>query len=244
MDPIVMTADYVSLGTPPDLQFGSNVNFSISYWVRFSGTPGDLPFFCNAVNAFNNPGYTFAPSYQMGGWSWGLGDANSVNFIGIYGDQLINDGSWHHLVHTFDRAGSGKTYLDGIFVDTRSVVGAGDLNTGEETAIGQDPTGGYPEPADFDIDDIGVWRRVLTDFEVKAIFSAGQEGTSFDTFGPVTLAIANDAGKIQLLWQAGTLFEAPTALGPWGPVTGATPPYYQVTPGAGNKFYRVRLKGP
>src|SRR5204863_5982705 len=145
---VVTAANYVILGKPADLQFGSNVNFSVSYWVRFTEAPGDLPFFGNAINSFSNPGYTFAPSYQSGGWSWSLGDVATSNFIGIYGDNgSLDDGSWHHLVHTFDRSGSGITYLDGNEVDSRSVVPAGDLDSGESTTIGQDPSGAYPEAA-------------------------------------------------------------------------------------------------
>jgi hypothetical protein len=241
-DPIVTTANYVSLGTPPDLQFGSNVNFSVSYWVRFSGAPGDLPFFCNSINAFGNPGYTFAPSYQLGGWSWSLGDVGSTSFIGIYGDDgTLNDQSWHHLVHTFDRSGSGITYLDGFIVDSRSVVPAGDLDTGEPATIGQDASGAYPEAGDIDIDDVGVWRRVLTPFEVYSIYAAAQSGKSFDTNGSVTLAVTTDLGIVQLVWQAGTLLEADEAVGPWSPVEGASAPYYRVSPNSSRKFYRVRL---
>lgn len=243
-DIFVTDANYATLGTPPDLQFGSNINFSISYWVRFAGAPGDLPFFCNAINAYTNPGYTFAPSYQAGGWSWGLGDVVTSSFIGVYGgDNSINDESWHHVVHTFDRSASALTYLDGELVDSRSVVGAGDLNSGEPTNIGQDPTGTYPEAGEVDIDDVGVWHRVLTPFEVYAIYTVAQDGKSFDTYGPVSLIVTRDAdaGAVQLVWQAGTLLESDEARGPWTPVTGAAPPYHQVTPGSVGKFYRIRL---
>jgi hypothetical protein len=241
-NPVVTAANYVSLGTPADLQFGSNVSFSISYWVRFADAPGDLPFFGNSINSFGNPGYTFAPSYQSGGWSWSLGDVATPNYIGIYGeDGSINDGSWHHLAHTFDRSSSCLTYLDGFQVDSRSVVPAGDLDSGEDTTIGQDPSGAYPEAAEVDIDDVGVWRRVLTPFEVYSIYAAAQAGESFDTYGPVSLTVTSDAGNIQVVWQAGVLLEADDVNGQWSPVAGATPPYYKVTPSAVRKFYRVRL---
>lgn len=243
--PVVTAASYAKLGTPPDLQFGSNINFSVSYWVRFTNASGDLPFFCNAVNSFSNPGYTFAPSYKLGGWSWSLGDVVSGDFVGIYGDDSsINDGSWHHLAHTFDRAGSGITYLDGNQVDSRSVIGAGDLDSEELTAIGQDPSGAYPEAGEADIDDLAVWRRVLTAFEVYTIYATGQAGKSFDTYGPVALMVTLDAGTIQLVWQAGTLLQADDLRGPWSAVPGAAPPFYQVTPSASRKFYRVQLIGP
>jgi hypothetical protein len=52
--------NYVTLGVPSDLQFSSNVSFSVSYWTKFTGTPPDLPFFCNAVNSYGNLGFTSA----------------------------------------------------------------------------------------------------------------------------------------------------------------------------------------
>jgi hypothetical protein len=240
-DPIVSLASYINLHTPADLQFSSNVDFTISYWVNFTGDPGDLPFFCNAVNAYGNPGYTFAPSYQQGSWSWSLGDVHSVNYIGVYGQDAVGDAQWHHIVHTFDRHGSARTYVDGFFSDTRSVVPAGDLDTGEATTIGQDPSGTYPEAGDLIIDDIGVWRRVLTEFEVEAIYAAGQAGKSFDTYGPVKMVVASDAGKVQIAWQAGTLLEATDPAGPWTVVSAAASPFYQVEPGTTRKFYKVQL---
>jgi hypothetical protein len=239
---VVSAANYATLGMPSDLQFSSNVNFSVSYWVRFTGLPGDLPFLCSALNSFSNPGFTFAPSYQAGGWSWSLGDVVTSSFIGIYGqDGSINDGQWHHLAHTFDRTGSGITYLDGFEVDSRSIVPAGDLDSGNSISIGQDPSGAYPEAGAGDIDDLGIWRRVLTPFEVYSIYSAGQNGASFDANGQVSLAVSSDAGFVQLAWQAGTLYEAPDLAGPWSPVSGATAPYFRVSPTAARKFYRVQL---
>jgi hypothetical protein len=55
------------------------------------------------------------------------------------------------------------------------------------------------------------------------------------------LVVTKDSAGIQLTWQAGTLLEANEALGPWSPVVDAQAPYYQVTPGAARKFYRVQL---
>ncbi len=66
-------------------------------------------------------------------------------------------------------------------------------------------------------------------------------GQSFDTFGPVTLALQASGADLELIWQAGTLLWAEDLLGPWDPVPGASAPYHKLTPGAGNKFYRVRL---
>lgn len=238
--PVVTNANYLRLGSPPDLHFSSNVNFSVAYWVRLPAgqTNGDLPFLCNATNSWSNPGITFAPSYRLGGWSYSL---NGV--VEPYGsDNSINNGNWHHLVHSFDRTGNAVTYLDGVQVDSRSMSGAGDLDTPFPFNIGQDPTGAYPEESTADLDDLGVWRRALNQFEAYAIYNAANTyGKSFDTYGPVTLVASTSGGSILLVWQAGALQWADNVNGTYTDVPSAVAPYYKVTPTAARKFYRVKL---
>jgi len=183
--------DYVTLGVRPDLQFGSSVNFSVAYWIRLPAgyAGGDLPFFCDAVNSTFNGGFVFAPTYGSlgtqgsgstdGGWAVSvLNVANPANGFAAYGDAgSINDGAWHHLVHTFDRAnGVAVTYLDGNAAnytpEAGSIATAGNIDTGRAAVIGQDPTGQYQETGSGDIDDLGVWRRSLTALEAASIYMA------------------------------------------------------------------------
>jgi len=161
--------------------------------------------------------------------------------VGVYGpDNSINNGQWHHLVHTFDRAGSGITYLDGQRVDVRP-TGTQDLNTGLTTSIGQDPTGTYTEAGEADIDDIGVWRRVLTPEEALCIYLVGLNGVSFDTAAAVDITLGYDGNQLQLSWPGGSLQEANAVTGPWNDIPGANPPSYTVNPTGERKFYRVKL---
>jgi len=182
---------YVTLGVRPDLQFSSNVNFSVAYWIRlpagYSG--GDLPIFATAINSTFSPGLTFAPTYGTqgtqgsgsvnGGWALSVFDAaTGANGVGAYGDaNSINDGSWHHLVHTFDRINGVATYLDGVAVHFTTEGGssfavAGNIDTGKSATIGQDPTGQYKESGSADIDDLGVWRKSLSALEAASIYMA------------------------------------------------------------------------
>jgi hypothetical protein len=189
---LTTNTSYVTLGVRPDLQFGSSVNFSVAYWIRLPAgyADGDLPFFCDAVNSTFNGGFVFAPTYGgngsqgsgsvNGGWAVSvLNPANPANGFAAYGDaNSINDGSWHHLVHTFDRAnGVSVTYLDGVAANytpqAGSIATAGNIDTGQPATIGQDPTGQYPEAGSGDIDDLGVWRRSLTALEAASIYMAG-----------------------------------------------------------------------
>lgn len=230
--------NYVTLGQRPDLKFGNNVNFSVAYWVKLSAgaAGGDLPFFCNAAGSYGSPGYTFAPSYNQGGWSW------SLNGTGIYGGQnTVNDGEWHHLVHTFDRTGNGVTYLDGVIVDSRSVAAVGNIDQNAPTNIGQDPNGNYGESGSATLDDLGVWRRVLTANEVAAIYSAGKVNSV--SFAPtiVGLTLQKVGNNLQLVWPSGVLQGATDVSGSYTNVPGAVSPL-TVTPSEPKGFFRVKVQ--
>jgi hypothetical protein len=157
----VTNANYVSLGTPADLQFGATTDFSVAFWVRLpvNYAAGDLPFFDSATNSDNNFGFTFSPTYgpgangTPGGWQWCLADINNLvaldptNTVDVNSDAgTINDGNWHNLVMTFARGSNAITYLDGLVVNTTDISVLKSIDTGGPIVIGQDPTGLYPEP--------------------------------------------------------------------------------------------------
>lgn len=238
----VTSASYLELGQPAWLKFSSNVNFSVSMWVKFpvNAVPGDLPFIGTAANSTGNPGYLMAPSYKTGGWAWSAGDLNGDLVSATGAAASINNGAWHNLIYTFDRAGNAITYLDGANVNTTFVVAAGDLDSGFDTVIGQDPSGLYPEPGTFALDDIGVWSRVLSPYEAYAINYIGNTySKSFDVISKIGITLQKVPTGYAIIWQAGTLQSCTTLNGTYTNVPGATAPYYPFTPGAGSLFFRV-----
>jgi len=237
----------VTLGVRPDLQFGSDVNFSVAYWVRLplNYDQGDVPFICNAPGSTFSSGYTFAPSYGAngtqgagdapGGWGWSLNDT------GFYGENnSINDAEWHHLAHTFDRTGNSFTYLDGVRVHIASIAGVGSIDTGQPTNIGQDPTGKYPEAGEADIDDIGIWQRVLTPLEVVGLYLAGATNGVTFAQGTVNISIQVSGNQLQLSWPTGTLQSTDNLNSQFSDVPNQTNPF-PVTPSGTKQFYRIRL---
>jgi hypothetical protein len=253
------TNDYfVTLGVRPDLQFHSDVNFTVAYWIRLpvNYTAGDLPFFTDTIGSTFGFGYVFAPTFgatatasagtHNGGWAMSLFDV-SGNGIGVYGvDGTINDGNWHSLVHVFDRTAGSITYLDGVpAVQNRqagtTAADAGDVDNGNPAAIGQDPTGGYGETGSADIDDLGVWRKALSPVEAASIYMAGSVGGfSYTAGAPVNLTGQRGPGNtLVLTWPAGIPLEsADNVQGPYTRVTGAAPPY-TVTPTGAHKFFKL-----
>lgn len=253
--------NYVTLGVVPDLQFSSNVNFSVAFWIRLPAnyTGGDLPFFTDTTNSTFGKGFVFAPTYGSdaststttpvnGGWAFSVFDGASAGIGGHGPIGSINDGNWHHLVYVLDRQAGCVTYLDGLISSFTRQQGtifgdAGDITTGAPAVIGQDPSGAYNEKGSADIDDLGVWRKALTQLEAASIFMAGASNRlSFGYVqpGPVTLGIqAVTGGKATLTWSTGTLQASDNIEGGFADVPSATSPY-TVSATSTRKFYRIK----
>jgi hypothetical protein len=267
--PTSTNTSYVTLGVVPDLQFSSNVNFTVAYWIRLplNYILGDLPFFTDTAGSTFGLGYVFAPTYgsgatvanngtTSGGWAMSVFDVNA-NGIGVYGDVgSINDGAWHHLVHVMDRQAGMVTYLDGIPAHYARQTGSTiappnadmDATPPHPATIGQDPTGHYGETGSADIDDLGVWRRTLTPLEAASIYVAGLNKISFGGSGPVNTAPTITAGRsgsnLIISWApaGGTLQSAPVLLpgGSSWTTVGTTNPA-TVLIGSSNAFFRVTV---
>lgn len=255
VDDAISEANYVSLNTPADLQFGSSASFSVAFWTKFTGGIADLPFLCNNADSYGGAGFVFAPSWQTGSWSWSLNDGSSPlpwpGAAAQYGNEAgypnsISDGQWHHLVFIVDRTGDVSTYSDGVKVHAKSIAGLQfNLDTGLSVNIGQGAYGDYKVAAVCEMDDLGVWRRPLTHYEAQAIYVVGSQfGRSFDTEGPptVTVNIELAPGGATLRWSSGTLESADELTGTWTTVPGANPPSYTVAPTGSRKFFRVRVQ--
>ena len=257
----IQSVSYVTLGTvgsgpPTDLQFGASTSFSVSLWVKQPNGAlfEDLPFIGTSTNSTGWPGWVLAPSVELGGWQFSLG--NGTTTIDVNGpDNSINDGNWHNFVLTVDRTAKvANGYLDGVLGASSSIASLGSLDNNNywPIVIGQDPTLHYTSPASHTfvagtatLDDIGIWRQALTPLEVAQIASAGSTaGRSFNTVGPasVTLTITRSGANIVLGYTAGTLLQS-SNLGTgafWETVPGASAPSYTVTPTNAAKFYRVQ----
>ena len=151
------------------------------------------------------------------------------------------------LVYTVDRkSGNIVTYLNGIVanatkMDGTSIRDAGSIVTGLPATIGQDPTGSYGETGSGDMDDLGVWKKVLTPLEVAAIYTAARSNNLSFVNLPVSLSLQNLGGnQLQLTWPTGTLQSADNPSGPYTDLPAATSPFVLATT-ATQKFYRIKL---
>jgi autotransporter-associated beta strand protein/YVTN family beta-propeller protein len=167
----------ITLGS---LEWVYSNSFSVSLWEKTT-TSGD-----GAL--MGNKDWT---SGANTGWVISSLDSKNINYAGLWGlrrDVELNppfsDGNWHLVTVTFDRAANCVTsYMDGLAVNVSDISpsGSASLNGGFNTLVGSSGNGTYSGTAD--IDDLGVWTRVLTAQEVAGIFGAGLNGQ------PLTAAV-------------------------------------------------------
>jgi len=175
--------DYVTFGQPDLLMFGSDVDFSICFWTSYTNQVDDPAFISNKDwMSSNNQGWIIAT--QNGGNF----RVNITDDRGSSGKQnttstpKIRDGTWHHIAVTVARKGDASIYVDGVLVTTSSMAAViNSIDTTMDINVGQDGTGGYTdggsaEMVGLKMDDLGIWRRVLSSGEVAAIYSAGTNG--------------------------------------------------------------------
>ena len=237
-----------------DFQFNAGDMFSIAFWVNYTGTPGDLPMIANVVNSTDNQGLVLADSFfdDNGGNLQLSIEANPSQYFAegdftADGASLLNDGNWHHIAAAIDVLNNvARVYIDGVLVQTHDIPVVGNLDYSDGFLLGSDPSLAYEgnTQGGYSIDDMGIWRRLLTADEVASIYSAGESGQPFLPAAPsrglaVPLTISLSGTTVQVSWSQGTLESAPALSGPWSPVLNATPPSFSTQNAGVATFYRV-----
>jgi hypothetical protein len=197
--PDISTSSYITLGTPADLNFDGSCDVSLSWWGMYNSPDqhDDIPWLSNK---------DWLSSKEMG-WIIASQGGGSVRVvfrshyeakIDYGGGSSLDDGNWHHYVVTWTRGDNGAAtfYQDGVQVTYMPFSGsltitypynAANSPTNIQTYatnIFQDGTGNYTDAQDganwdnASIDDLGIWRRALTDDEITLIYSMGLAGIS------------------------------------------------------------------
>lgn len=170
---VLNAAQYVTLGQPTDLQFGSATDFTLSCWVKSSGAWSGDPCIISNKNwgSGANTGWFLGGQQDATTWQWNFKGATLTRKDNDNGGS-INDGGWHHILISHRRAGSAEFYHDGTLIGTVALAGAGTTDTIAPLAIniGRDGTGAaFSWSSDLLVDDLKIWRRALTSAEAAAI---------------------------------------------------------------------------
>ncbi len=161
-------------------------SFSLSFWEKTAAS-GDSAL-------MGNKNWTSGANV---GWVISSLDPKNLNYNAVGGTRRdvdlnppFSDGNWHLVTVTFDRTANQVTsYMDGLSVTTSDISpsGAASLNAGFNTLVGSSGNGTYSGTAD--IDDLGVWTRVLTAQEVAGIYGAGLNNQPLTAAAPGTAPV-------------------------------------------------------
>ncbi|MBP1962788.1 Ig-like domain-containing protein [Paenibacillus aceris] len=188
---------YLNLGKPANLQFGTNTNFTLAFWVKSPGVASDPPVISNKNWANGaNVGYVLAlQSNNSLKWNYNTqgssrADAEIPN---------VADGKWHHIVVSHDRTtGRADFYKDGAPVvvsvkngslyqgitNSMNIAGrTGTIDSGLATMIGNDGTGAYAvNTFDMQVDEMQIIKRAVTAQEVGDMFNSAPPVQQNDNF--------------------------------------------------------------
>ncbi len=185
------TADFVEVPDDPVLNFAGP--FSIDAWVRTTNTTTAAIIDKRTGTSANPVGYHL---FLFGGvLGFQLGDGLPFTNYNSPG-PAINDGNWHQVAVTVDRASQtgGRLYVDGQLALTFDPTGhPGSIANTASLRFGQR----YLSPAQpfqGGIDEVEIFDRALTLQEIQAIFNARSVGkckTPVPTVTPTPTASAS-----------------------------------------------------
>lgn len=208
------TSAYVAVPNSSSLNVGTG-DFSMEGWIKTSSTKD-----VNTIQAKQTRPYYGAhgTGYHLyipiGGIGLGLQMGDGTDTFNLVANKFIADGKFHHVATTVKRnaAEGARLFIDGKL-----------MKVGNPTAI----TGSYDNTAElrigghsFDswrsfsgnIDEFTLYKKALTDVEVKAIYDAGSfgkcKGTPFSAFIPrVSLKMGansnDDSAKVSAKFNLG-----------------------------------------
>ncbi|MCB1048790.1 MAG: SUMF1/EgtB/PvdO family nonheme iron enzyme, partial [Calditrichaeota bacterium] len=173
----------ISMPTSPALDAITEA-VSISFWIRRSGsslaesfpvvkrTPSEngIHFLCGIKP--DGRGLSFNFSVPSGSPAPAYGSFHTVNQY-----ARINDGQWHHIVvsHDYTSRSNSRFWIDGeetvvVWSLVPSILPA--VSSGSALQMGQQP-GSFPGPFNGILDDVRIYRRLLTTTDVEQLFTVG-----------------------------------------------------------------------
>jgi len=175
--------DYVAIGDNTDFDYSATDNLSFMAWVKLDGvqpnstsghTYGTLV--GKGTLSGTNPGFSIFTYDELSSVQIRDSSENSANII--TGPNL-NNGNWHHVAATVNRATQLLTlYTDGVLISTADTTAVGTLvNNDQKAQIGEtlDSDSGTPRLFHLDgkIDDVRIYNYARTAEQIAEDMNAG-----------------------------------------------------------------------
>lgn len=158
---------YVTIGNKASLNFDHNNSFTIEAWVKTSAS-SQRSIFSKMLSSGSLRGYDFL--IQNGKLQLYLISTWSSNVIHVVGNDLVNDGNWHHVAVSYNGSGIStgvKFYVDGL-LQTNNVLTSGSISGGLTNSASAE-IGMRWGNFDFigQLDEIRIWNDELTQADLR-----------------------------------------------------------------------------
>lgn len=202
--------DYVNLGQREQWNLGTDKNLTINFWINVTSESGYAAILSNKDwDHYYLKGINITPeSSNTSKLEFTLGDG--TNGVYVTGDVPDYNGSgWHMMSVTVDRTKQlASTYFDGQRVMQKDISTVGDMTSGLDMMLGTDASKKYGTIG-FDIDDLQMWDRALSDSDIAALKAHSGDSTAGYQALQTAVAYAQDVqARVKAYEQAGGTVEA------------------------------------
>jgi hypothetical protein len=171
------TSGEVDAADHPELDIGPS-HFSVDAWIRPAAVDGVRPI-VSKVHAPNDVPLGYALFLEDGFLAFSMSKVGGL--VGATSNVRVSAGEWHLVAVTVQRGqlGGVKLYLDGNLVGSADDTLSGRVETEARLTIGAQPALGRAMPARHFaglIDEVEIFRRAVTQNELRAIHQAGSAG--------------------------------------------------------------------
>jgi hypothetical protein len=217
---------------------------TVTFWMRSAGTDtsangsSGASLFCRATGTANDDFLLWQNDGSPGNLSFQAPPGTANSFTSSKG---VSDDLWHFVALIFDQSvtGGATLYIDGKFDSTGTNGSSWSWPTGQPLEIGYTSD---PSFRDYNglLDDVRYYSAELTESQISTIYTTGALADTNDLQMQLNFTAPPENGFI-LNWLEGSavLQSAPSLMGPWTDLPGATSPY-TIVPAAGQQFFRYR----
>jgi len=152
--------DMVLVPNKPSLNFGSNVQFAISAWVKTNGTDTQQVLLSKRAGAGYQIWLDSNPRFRI--------DEGATPYDTYFTYPF--DNSWHHIV-AMRNSSHASVWVDGIIRASTADSTLADLTDQINLTIGNEQ-GWAPSTITGSIDELAIWNRSLSSQEIQSLYSS------------------------------------------------------------------------
>ena len=198
------------LVTIPHNASQNNLNFSVDFWIKTRDGLGGV------INKFTPDGDNGWRINLDGGRIEFYYYASSSNYITrlLSPATKVDDGNWHHVAVTLD-SGNARCYIDGALARTSGWNGTATQTTTTANiqlgyAAADSPSGDTGGYFDGELDELRIWTKTLSEFEVGQLNGCTTDMTQTDLIASYNfntgIAATDNSGLTTLTDGSGNSF--------------------------------------